>query len=88
VRLRRGGAGDLGRAVARPLREQGVREDGDDRRAQFVSEREERCARGLSEEAVHWAGAVVCAGLARPTRGEEGKGETRGRKWARRRESP
>jgi hypothetical protein len=62
VRLRRGRAGDLGRAAARPLRGQG-RKDGDDRRARFVRERKGRCARGLSKGAVR--------ALGRGARGEE-----------------
>jgi hypothetical protein len=47
----------------------GVREDGDDRRARFVRERKERCARGLSE------GAVRALGWHGPRGGRKGREE-------------
>jgi hypothetical protein len=61
-------AGDLAEAVAHG-EEEG--EKGDDRWARSVSEREERCAGGLSGGAVRW--------LARPTRE---RGEKKWKSWA------
>jgi hypothetical protein len=61
----------------------GVRKDGDDRRARFIRERRERCACGLSEGAVRaldWHGCVRWAGTAHAgEEREERRGKLAGR---------
>jgi hypothetical protein len=78
VRVGRGGAGDLGRACR-----DGVREDGDDRRARFIRERKERCARGLSEGAVRALGRSGCVRWAGTAHTGEEREERRGRRAGR-----